>query len=1039
MAADGAVVIEVNIDETSFKRGTKELEAHCRRAADGLQGIGEKAQLSILKSVNAFAKQNDAYAKQKQKIRELQAEYDKLANTKVETAPYAAMRGEFDKFSHKLADLEERKERFLATGGKENSTVFRRMEYDAEALSGKLDGLNRKIEGLEQSGQAYTNADTSGIAARLEEAQARLSTMGHTLDEKYASTSLKIRETAAAAQKAATETRSFSEATGKLSENVKASAASFKGGLKSMLKYGFGIRSVFVLFNRLRSALVTGFKNLAQADTRTNQSLSMLTSSLATLKNSLATAFAPILNAVAPALQKLINMLVTASNYVGMFFAAVTGQTTYKKAIAQNIDYAASLNDAADAATSAAEAQDDYLSGLDEIRKFDDGSGSSSAGVGSSGTSGTSGTSPMFEDADVELGTFASSLVLSIQDVLLDWSDLTGEQIAEKIISGLGVLAGGVLGFMIGGVPGAIVGSLAGLALSLVADSLIFDHDGELSGGEIVGAIVTLLGAVAGGLIGFALGGPAGAALGATLGLGLSLALQWFDIIDTDKIFEALQNFKEKFIEWWNNLGLVQWLKDKFHIDITIPVDAEASDEAGDNLSSSLKKAWGALSDSKKTVPLEAYIETGMDELGTAYKRSFSTLKDSRELAFMASIETGTLALGNDYKTLFSTLNDSRSLMFKSDIETDTGTLGDNYRKRFSSNTPDRRTLRFKSDIETSTETIGNDYRARFSNLNVYRTLKFKSAIETSTETIGNDYRARFSDLNVYRTLKFKSAIETSTETIGNDYRARFSNLNVYRTLKFKSAIETSTETIGNDYRARFSNLNVYRTLKFNAAIGTSVSSLWSQFASGWKNKSLSLKVTYSTNVGAVKKAVYKALGLSGWPSIRFAARGGIVDGAALFGSTIVGEAGKEAIIPLEKHTEWLDMVAERLAKLLLQGWLQTSFQGVQDALDRLSDATYRLSGAVSAFRLPAVATGTVIPPRAAYTAPGGEISDTLSSLKDILGALTGAGARNAQSVAEPTYVIQFVQDGKTTFEAVIRQGRVEQRRTGNNPFVSLA
>ena len=93
-----------------------------------------------------------------------------------------------------------------------------------------------------------------------------------------------------------------------------------------------------------------------------------------------------------------------------------------------------------------------------------------------------------------------------------------------------------------------------------------------------------------------------------------------------------------------------------------------------------------------------------------------------------------------------------------------------------------------------------------------------------------------------------------------------------------------------------------------------SAQDLWNQFKAGWSGKTLGLTITYSTNVSGIKKAVYKALGLKGWPSIRFAARGGIVNAATLLGNTVVGEAGREAIIPLENHTEWIDLVARRLA-----------------------------------------------------------------------------------------------------------------------------
>ena len=51
--------------------------------------------------------------------------------------------------------------------------------------------------------------------------------------------------------------------------------------------------------------------------------------------------------------------------------------------------------------------------------------------------------------------------------------------------------------------------------------------------------------------------------------------------------------------------------------------------------------------------------------------------------------------------------------------------------------------------------------------------------------------------------------------------------------------------------------------------------------------------------------------------SLRFYARGGVVNKTTLFGNNVVGEAGKEAIIPLERNTEWTGQVAKLLARHL--------------------------------------------------------------------------------------------------------------------------
>lgn len=72
---------------------------------------------------------------------------------------------------------------------------------------------------------------------------------------------------------------------------------------------------------------------------------------------------------------------------------------------------------------------------------------------------------------------------------------------------------------------------------------------------------------------------------------------------------------------------------------------------------------------------------------------------------------------------------------------------------------------------------------------------------------------------------------------------------------------------------------------------------------------------TYTEATGAIAKA----LEFVGLPStiphlnITWAAKGGIINGASLIGA---GEAGKEAIIPLERNTEWMRGVASELTSM---------------------------------------------------------------------------------------------------------------------------
>ncbi len=182
----------------------------------------------------------------------------------------------------------------------------------------------------------------------------------------------------------------------------KSVSGSLGGGLKNVLKYAFGIRSLFTLVNKLRSALVDGFKNLAQYSGETNNSISMLMSSLTQLKNAFAAAFAPILNVIAPILNTLIQKIISVVNTFGQLTSALTGKTTYIKAKKVQQDYAKSLNSNANSAKNAKKANEELkrtILSFDQINKMDDNSSSDS----NSGIADTGGLSPsdMFETESI--------------------------------------------------------------------------------------------------------------------------------------------------------------------------------------------------------------------------------------------------------------------------------------------------------------------------------------------------------------------------------------------------------------------------------------------------------------------------------------------------------------------------------------------------------------------------------------------------------------------------------------------------------------
>lgn len=173
----------------------------------------------------------------------------------------------------------------------------------------------------------------------------------------------------------------------------------FGGGIKNMLRYALGLRGLYALFGKLRSAMTEGFKNLAQFSSGTNKSLSNLKSSLTQLKNALATAFAPILQTIEPILTRFINMLSKAADYIARFTAALTGKSSYTRATKVQEDYAKSIEGTGAAAEDASKS----MAKFDEINQITT-KGTSSGGGGSFETS----PADMFETVAIEPLDFAS-------------------------------------------------------------------------------------------------------------------------------------------------------------------------------------------------------------------------------------------------------------------------------------------------------------------------------------------------------------------------------------------------------------------------------------------------------------------------------------------------------------------------------------------------------------------------------------------------------------------------------------------------------
>lgn len=165
-------------------------------------------------------------------------------------------------------------------------------------------------------------------------------------------------------------------------EKVGKSAKKSSGLISDMAKHikqtvvSFAIfGAVMKVSQTISKAFTEGIQNMAKYSSEFNGKMSEMASASATLKNSIGALTAPIISALTPAIVTLCTWLTNAINAMNRFIAAISGKSTWTKAKKQQVDYAASLDKTAGSAKKAAGALAAF-DDLNVLQKNDSGSGS---------------------------------------------------------------------------------------------------------------------------------------------------------------------------------------------------------------------------------------------------------------------------------------------------------------------------------------------------------------------------------------------------------------------------------------------------------------------------------------------------------------------------------------------------------------------------------------------------------------------------------------------------------------------------------------
>ena len=216
-----------------------------------------------------------------------------------------------------------------------------------------------------------------------------------------------------------------------------------------------------------------------------------------------------------------------------------------------------------------------------------------------------------------------------------------------------------------------------------------------------------------------------------------------------------------------------------------------------------------------------------------------------------------------------------------------------------------------------------------------------------------------------------------------------------------------SWQDIHDKIQTFFSDLTTFWGVRWDS-FSDLVHGLWDGLRNWWHGLSLDRftfrlpHLTVEWQELAANSILARYLGITAIPhlGVEWYARGGIVDGATLIGA---GEQGREAIIPLERHTEWIHMVAMELSAEL-----------------------QKLAPSVPALQLIPAAAGSLTPYAATLELPSPTAPD-LSGLADTIARAIAALGDREQGDPE----IRVYLDGKQLSDAVTRYQRRNQRAYG--------
>lgn len=460
--ADGSIVVDTELQTEGFDKGSREMQRAIGSLQTKVNNLAPTMKKAMRGSASALESFDGKVGPMRETISALEEKLEQLGKARLPTEDYQWLQTEIAKAEKELDKLLNKEAAYEDLDVSKSSQKWKTLQYSIEQTERKLEEYRAEAAQMEENGTSHTSgadsAEYDQLSTALDAVKEKLDGMvqkverGTSAFAKFGSIIGKgvvggLKGTVSMLGKGAA-------AMLKLSLRAKKTHSSFNNGIGTLLRYGLGVRSLFALMNKLRSALVDGYKNLARYSSRTNAAISSLMSALTRLKNSFAAAFDPILRAAAPALVTLINLISNAVSKIGMLTAALTGAKTYTKATTIQEDYAKSLDKTSQSAKKAKAA----LASFDELNILDDNSSDSTKDDGSVDPS------KMFEQVPID-------------SAVLDFADKLKKAFEEADWKGLGTLLGDKINELVDSVDWSGWGTKIGKGMNAAIQTLYYTVD----------------------------------------------------------------------------------------------------------------------------------------------------------------------------------------------------------------------------------------------------------------------------------------------------------------------------------------------------------------------------------------------------------------------------------------------------------------------------------------------------------------------------------------------------------------------------------